>query len=274
MSAGSRYEANVSVVSSFTARLYTKDFVETESVSTLDCERARCLHPLDATWNTFEGIGGRIQCQFGVTLGARFRFRLRDCSNSVGIRRRKTTFPAPECQPRRSGTETDCNGEQLLRFDLFDCEPDPAHQDSEEPKDNRTQCKNRCSSCSRTGWRSSATRTLPMIPEAKWKKWDVFDVQNHKCPNAVSLDTPLAIHAVVTSKRGHSATPAVTTNSHVALRNDTFRCFRQCAGTAYQVSPPGWHVPELAKGVASESLPSQAQGRATRESLITHCAFY
>ena len=34
---------------------------------------------------------------------------------------------------------------------------------------------------------------------------------------------------------------------------------------------PGWHVPELAKGVAHKLRPSQAQGRATGKALSKNC---
>jgi len=39
----------------------------------------------------------------------------------------------------------------------------------------------------------------------------------------------------------------------------------------YRVSMPGWHFPELAKGVAHKPLPSQAQGLATRKAVSKNC---
>ncbi len=45
---------------------------------------------------------------------------------------------------------------------------------------------------------------------------------------------------------------------------------RKCAETNDRGST-GWHVPELAKGVASESLPSKTQGRATRNAVSKNC---
>jgi len=46
---------------------------------------------------------------------------------------------------------------------------------------------------------------------------------------------------------------------------------RKCSETIYRVSSPEWQFPELAKGVAREPCPSQAQGRATRKAVNKNC---